>query len=64
MTIDVPQPDGSLVTKQILQGLTRKSRSYTSSEARGLLFSTQFAQPSILLLQKATFEDMRSKGVI
>ncbi|KAE8442931.1 hypothetical protein EG329_002535 [Mollisiaceae sp. DMI_Dod_QoI] len=64
MTIDVPQPDGSMVTKQILSGLTRESRSYTFSEARGLLFSTQFAQPSILLLQKATFEDMRFKGVI
>lgn len=64
MTIDVPQPDGSVATKQILSGLTRESKSYTFSESRGLLFSTQFAQPSILLLQKATFEDMRSKGVI
>lgn len=29
-----------------------------------MLFSTQFAQPAILILQKATFEDMRANGLI
>lgn len=64
MTIETISPDGQTITEPILKGLTRESKSYTFSESRGLVFSTQFAQPSILLLEKATFEDMRSKGLV
>jgi fatty acid synthase subunit beta, fungi type len=64
MEIETQLEDGRIISKPILSGLSKNSRSYTFSESRGLLFSTQFAQPAILLLQKATFEDMRSKGFV
>ncbi|KAH7048215.1 acyl transferase domain-containing protein [Macrophomina phaseolina] len=50
--------------RPILPGLTRSSRSYTFSHPSGLLFSTQFAQPAIVLLELATFEDMRARGLV
>lgn len=34
------------------------------SAGDGLLFSTQFQQPAILLAEKAAYEDLRAKGVI
>ena len=34
------------------------------SAGAGLLFSTQFQQPAILLAEKAAYEDLRAKGVI
>ncbi|KAH7063090.1 putative fatty acid synthase subunit beta [Macrophomina phaseolina] len=49
LTIERPDPD---------------SPSYTFHEPRGLLFSTQFAQPAILLQELATFEDMRANGLV
>lgn len=64
METELTLPNGTIVKTPILSGLTHESKSYTFSESRGLLFSTQFAQPAILLLQKATFEDMRARGLI
>ena len=64
LRIDVARPDGSVVSEPILKDLTPKSRSYTFQEPRGLIFSTQFAQPAITILEKASFEDMRAKGLI
>ena len=64
MESETQLPDGRIASRPILTGLTSKSRSYTFAESRGLLFSTQFAQPAILLLQKAAFEDMRVNGFI
>jgi fatty acid synthase subunit beta, fungi type len=64
MEIETTSLDGGTFSKPVLSGLTRESMSYTFVESRGLLFSTQFAQPAILLLQKATFEDMRANGFI
>jgi fatty acid synthase subunit beta len=64
LTIHTVQPDGSTVLEPILGDLDENTVSYTFSEPRGLLFSTQFAQPAITLVAKAAFEDMRSKGLV
>lgn len=64
MTTESTLPDGSTITKPILKELTSQSTSYTFAESRGLIFSTQFAQPAITLLEKATFEDMQAKGLV
>jgi fatty acid synthase subunit beta len=48
MTIDPYCPDG-----KIIKDLTSESMPYTFSDPRGLLFSTQFAQPIITLLEQA-----------
>jgi fatty acid synthase subunit beta len=64
MTIETINDDGTTDIKPILKGLTADSRSYTFSDDRGLVFSTQFAQPAILLLENAIFEDMRTAGLV
>ncbi|GMG03672.1 unnamed protein product [Aspergillus oryzae] len=57
-------PDGSTRLEPILRDLTAKSESYTFFDSRGLLYATQFAQPAILLMEKAAFEDMKANGLI
>lgn len=64
MTIDSYRPDGSVVKEPIIKDLTSESKSYTFSDPRGLLFSTQFAQPTIVLLEQAAMADLRYRGVI
>ncbi|KAI0535478.1 sterigmatocystin biosynthesis fatty acid synthase subunit beta [Xylaria digitata] len=61
---ELPTEDGLRRSAPIIPGLTRSSTSYTFSEARGLLYATHFAQPAIILVEKAMFEHMRSKGLI
>ncbi|KAK9424294.1 putative SpofasB [Seiridium unicorne] len=48
----------------ILPGLSPSSTSYTFSESRGLLQATQFAQPAIILLEKAALEHMKANGLV
>ncbi|KAL1636886.1 hypothetical protein SLS56_000980 [Neofusicoccum ribis] len=64
LTIEKVLPDGTSVTEPMLKDLSPDSPSYTFYEPRGLLFSTQFAQPAILLQEMATFLDMRARGVV
>ncbi|KAK0647828.1 Fatty acid synthase subunit beta [Lasiodiplodia hormozganensis] len=65
MTIEKVLPDGhTTVTEPMIKDLTPDSSSYTFYEPRGLLFSTQFAQPAILLQEMATFLDMRARGLV
>ncbi|BCS01704.1 putative PKS/NRPS-like protein biosynthetic cluster [Aspergillus luchuensis] len=64
MTIDSYRADGSVVKEPILPELTPKSTSYTFADPRGLVFSTQFAQPLVLLLERAAVEDLRQRGVV
>jgi fatty acid synthase subunit beta len=47
-----------------LGGLTPTSTSYTFHDPRGLLYSTQFAQPTILLFEAAAFAEMRARGYV
>ena len=64
MRVDDTLPDGRTVSVPLLKALSDRSESYTFSDPRGLIFSTQFAQPAIVLVEKASFEDMRSKGLV
>ncbi|UJO25015.1 Fatty acid synthase beta subunit hexB [Fulvia fulva] len=48
----------------IVQGLTPTSTSYTFSEAKGLLFSTQFSQPALALMEMVEHEHLVAKGVV
>lgn len=64
MRIDETLPDGRIVSVPLLKTLNDRSESYTFSDPQGLIFSTQFAQPAIVLVEKASFEDMRSKGLV
>lgn len=64
MTISSIGPDGQVVSTPLLQGITPNTRSFTFEDPKGLLYATQFAQPAIAVLEKATFEDMRANGLI
>ncbi|PYH93829.1 putative fatty acid synthase subunit beta [Aspergillus ellipticus CBS 707.79] len=64
MRIDSVSPEGKLISKPVLPDLTASTRSHTFREPRGLVYSTQFAQPAITILEKAIFEDMRARGLI
>ena len=64
MRIDDTLPDGRMVSVPLLKNLNDQSESYTFSDPQGLIFSTQFAQPAIVLVEKASFEDMRSNSLV
>jgi fatty acid synthase subunit beta len=56
--------DGEEVSVPMLPGLTPRSTSYTFREERGLLFSTQFAQPALCLMEIADMEALKSQGLV
>ncbi|KAJ8128474.1 hypothetical protein O1611_g5159 [Lasiodiplodia mahajangana] len=64
MRTELTTADGQRRSIPIIPDLSRESASYTFSEARGLLYATQFAQPAIILVEKATIEHLRSKGLV
>lgn len=64
LTVDMLQEDGTAISVPIIKDLSSQSLSYTFYDSRGLLFSTQFSQPAILITERAAFEDLRGKGLI
>ncbi|GKZ29581.1 putative PKS/NRPS-like protein biosynthetic cluster [Aspergillus brasiliensis] len=64
ITTETVLADGSHVETPVLQGLSSCSTSYTFTDSRGLLYSTQFAQPAILLFEAAAVADLRSRGYL
>ncbi|KAL4945594.1 acyl transferase domain-containing protein [Aspergillus oleicola] len=64
MTTEVVDPNGRRTQKPVFPGLTPISTFYTFIHPKGLLFSTQFAQPAILLFEAAAFADLRAKGYV
>ncbi|KAJ0416957.1 acyl transferase domain-containing protein [Aspergillus carlsbadensis] len=64
ITTELVLPDGNRVQRPALPGLTASSTCYTFTHPKGLLYSTQFAQPAILLFEAATFAELRAKGYV
>ncbi|KAL2864364.1 acyl transferase domain-containing protein [Aspergillus lucknowensis] len=64
ITTEVTLPDGRRAERPVLAGLTTSSTSYTFTHPKGLLYSTQFAQPAILLFEAAAFAELRAKGYV
>lgn len=56
--------DGKLKTEKIFKDITEETTSYTFMSPTGLLSATQFTQPALTLMEKASFEDLKSKGLI
>lgn len=56
--------DGSLKSEKIFKEITEDSDFYTFKSTSGLLAATQFTQPALTLMEKASFEDMRAKGLV
>lgn len=64
MTFETVSADGSVRSEKIFKEVNEKTTSYTYRSPTGLLSATQFTQPALTLMEKASFEDMRSKGLV
>ncbi|ORZ20354.1 fatty acid synthase [Absidia repens] len=64
MTYDVVESDSSIKTLPLFPTINERTSFYTFQAPNGLLSATQFTQPALTLLEKAAFEDMRSKELI
>ncbi|KAK2802429.1 beta subunit of fatty acid synthetase [Onygenales sp. PD_10] len=64
MTFETVDADGSIKSEKIFKDVDEHSTSYTYRSPTGLLSATQFTQPALTLMEKASFEDMRSKGLV
>jgi fatty acid synthase subunit beta len=64
MTFETVNADGSIKSEKIFKEISETTTSYTYRSPTGLLSATQFTQPALTLMEKASFEDMRTKGLI
>ena len=64
MTFETVNSDGSIKSEKIFKEVNENTTSYTYRSPTGLLSATQFTQPALTLMEKASFEDMRSKGLV
>ncbi|PLN75314.1 fatty acid synthase beta subunit dehydratase [Aspergillus taichungensis] len=64
MTFESVNADGTIKSEKIFKGIDESTSSYTYRSPSGLLSATQFTQPALTLMEKASFEDMRSKGLV
>jgi fatty acid synthase subunit beta len=64
MTFETVNTDGTIKSEKIFKEINENTTSYTYRSPTGLLSATQFTQPALTLMEKASFEDMRSKGLI
>lgn len=64
MTFETVAADGSIKSEKIFKEINDSTSSYTYRSPAGLLSATQFTQPALTLMEKASFEDMKAKGVV
>ncbi|KAI9367410.1 acyl transferase domain-containing protein [Aspergillus egyptiacus] len=64
MTFETVNADGTIKSEKIFKEIDENTASYTYRSPTGLLSATQFTQPALTLMEKASFEDMRSKGLV
>jgi fatty acid synthase subunit beta, fungi type len=64
MTFETVSADGTVKSERIFKEIDESTASYTYRSPTGLLSATQFTQPALTLMEKASFEDMRSKGLV
>lgn len=64
MVFETLDANGNLKSEKIFKEITSKSKSYTFKSDTGLLSATQFTQPALTLMEKAAFEDLKSKGLV
>lgn len=64
MSYDSMDKDGNVKTLPLFSDIDIRTSRYTFSHPNGLLFATQFAQIALVVTEKASFEDMRTKGFV
>ena len=55
--------DGSIETRRFFD-IDEHSASHTFCAPNGLLNSTEFTQPALIVMEKASFDDMRDRGLV
>ncbi|RHZ19227.1 hypothetical protein DYB37_003435 [Aphanomyces astaci] len=60
---DASAPHGTK-TVPLFPEITPTTQSFTFSAPTGLLFATQFSQPALVLMEKALYNEAKSKGVV
>lgn len=56
--------DGEIKSEKIFKDIDYTTTSYTFVSPTGLLSATQFTQPALTLMEKASYEDIKSKGLV
>lgn len=64
MALEHVDAAGKTFMEPIIRDMKPNASSYTFVSPKGLLFLTQFAQPALTLVEKAMFEELRSKGLV
>ncbi|EON97445.1 putative fatty acid synthase beta subunit dehydratase protein [Phaeoacremonium minimum UCRPA7] len=64
MTFESVASDGSIKSERIFKDINETTTSYTYRSPTGLLSATQFTQPALTLMEKASFEDMKARGLV
>jgi fatty acid synthase subunit beta len=64
MSFETVSADGSIKSEKIFKEIDENTTSYTYRSPTGLLSATQFTQPALTLMEKASFEDMRARGLV
>ena len=64
MMFETISEDGELKSEKIFKDIDHTTTSYTFVSPTGLLSATQFTQPALTLMEKAAYEDIKSKGLI
>ncbi|KAI0008515.1 beta subunit of fatty acid synthase [Xylariaceae sp. FL0662B] len=64
MNFETIAADGTVKSERIFKEIHERTTSYTYRSPTGLLSATQFTQPALTLMEKASFEDMNAKGLV
>lgn len=64
MMFETIGPDGDIRAEKIFKDIDHSTTSYTFVSPTGLLSATQFTQPALTLMEKASYEDIKSKGLV
>lgn len=63
MTYDVME-DGKVKSLPLFPNISEQTLSFTFSHPTGLLSATQFTQPALTLMELASFQDMKTHGLV
>lgn len=64
MIFETTAPNGEIQTEKIFNTIDENTPFYTFNSESGLLAATQFTQPALTLMEKASYEDIKSKGLV
>ncbi|TPX31149.1 hypothetical protein SmJEL517_g05464 [Synchytrium microbalum] len=64
MMYDVVGADGKTLSRPLFPDIIPSSSSFTFNHPAGLLSATQFTQPALVLMEIASFQDMKHSGLV